>query len=118
MPFKVVTTGRDNRGVSKTWINERFAYRIGRVVLQKWKRVPALLLAAMAFDFGWKTELLESELKKYSNACGYYLWGMCIHPECTASHDQDTRMLLKTYYEQRVREYARSANVNEWQGDD
>lgn len=40
--FIVKTKGTDRNGAPKDWMNTRVAYKLGKVVLQKWKRVPLI----------------------------------------------------------------------------
>ncbi|CDW80863.1 UNKNOWN [Stylonychia lemnae] len=54
-----------------------------------------------ALIWGLDTELVEKEIFSGTNLCLFYAWGLCIHPECLNSHDQDYKGILFSYKQAR-----------------
>ena len=52
---------------------------------------------ANAVDALQPVQLLEEELLQISNICIYHAWGLCIHPECMASHPDELCGILEDY---------------------
>lgn len=80
---------------------------LGKTKLNRARESEVIEFACKCYDTKTKPDEVELILWQYTNACVYYLGGLCPHPKCQWVHDQNLKGLMEVY----VAEYEKIEGV-------